>query len=72
MIQPRNDGNIHISFRWHVEYSLVKLNLHESIPKKYAKITKNSSNMIVDMYTINLKKIGLNQFFFSFFLFLYV
>lgn len=28
--------------------------------------------MIVDMYTINLKKIGLNQFFFSFFLFLYV
>ena len=65
----RNDEDIHIS-GWHVEYSLVQLNLHESIPRKYDKITKNSSNMVVNMYVIGPKKDQLKPvFFWSFWFF---
>ena len=55
------------TFPEHVEYSLVKLNLHESIPKKYDKITKNSPNMVVDMYIISPKKDQFKPVFFSLF-----
>ena len=55
------------TFPEHVEYSLVKLNLHESIPKKYDKITKNSPNMVFDMYIISPKKDQFKPVFFSLF-----